>query len=136
MQLGHNLDFSDYVSADDDLETSEPLTDDAIIGIVQQPTDSETESDDEHITPSERPSHLLAIDACHQLRLYLGSQPETRNLFSCLNSIEEFVREDNGSISNSLLSRSLQLPVILNESLELLEFRFKIEFLLYLDSRF
>ena len=41
----YDLDFLDYVSADDDLETSEPLTDDAIIGIVQQPADeSETEA--------------------------------------------------------------------------------------------
>ena len=91
----YDLDISDYVSADDDLETSEPLTDDAIIGIVQQPADEpETKSDDEHITPNERPpSHLLAIDMCHQLRQYLESQPESRSLFSCLNPIKHFIRK-------------------------------------------
>ena len=116
----YDSNFSDYVSADDDLETSEPLTDDAITGIVQQPAEEpETESDDEHMTLNERPpNHLLAIDMCHQLRLYLESQPESRSFFSCLTPIEHFIRKDSGNVSNNLLSSSV-LSVTLNKLLKL-----------------
>ena len=90
----YNVNFTDYLSADDELETSEPLTDDAIISIVQRPDDSDTESDDEFMPPPEKPpSHLLAIDMCHQLRIYLESQTESTNLFSHLNIIEQFIRK-------------------------------------------
>ena len=89
-----NVNFTDYLYADDELETSEPLTDDAIISIVQRPDDSDTENDDEFMPPPEKPpSHLLAIDMCYQLRIYLESQTESTNLFSHLNLIEQFLRK-------------------------------------------
>ena len=45
------VNFINYLSADDELKTNEPLTDDAIRSIVQRLDDSDTESDDEFMPP-------------------------------------------------------------------------------------
>ena len=89
------LDFSDYVSADDALETSDPLTDNAIIDIVNSSQRSQKQKVmTETIIPNKNPTNSpLAIDIRHQLRLYFESQPESTSLFSSLNQIEQFIRE-------------------------------------------
>ena len=90
----YDVEFTEYVTADEKLETSEPLTDDAIISMVQESVnDPDTESDDELIASIENPpSHMVASEMCHKIRFYMGSQLDSTKVFASLNLIEEFMR--------------------------------------------
>lgn len=64
---GHEVNMSQYVAADHDLECSEPLTDDTIITLVQQTqqysrseSDEDNNDDDDH-HQLDPPSHLEAL---------------------------------------------------------------------------
>ena len=119
--LGHNMmfEFTEYVTADEKLETSEPLTDDSIISMVQEyVNDPHTESNDELIPLIENPpSHMLASEMCHKIRLYMESQLHSTKEFASLNLIEQFMRKENRSVCKNPLSISL-LSAIFNKQLK------------------
>lgn len=84
---------NDYLTADEQLLTTEPLTDDSIIAQVQQPSEDHPEADsdsDDEIPPSKPPSHADAMTMCQQLRLYLQSHSDTDSFFPYVNNIEQF----------------------------------------------
>ena len=72
---------TDFVTADDQLATSEAITDDIILNTVKNPgTDHHVcaESDDEDDDPPPKPpSHGEAVDMCAKLSVYLESLPDT-----------------------------------------------------------
>ena len=81
---GYEVNMNQYVIVDEDLECSEPLTDDRIVTLVQQTQqDSGSENDDEPLDP---PSHLEAIEIFEKLRHYFESQVDSTKFFDFLNS--------------------------------------------------
>ena len=92
--ITYELNMNQYVAADDDLESSEPLTDDTIISLVQQAqqksgSDSDYEDDDAPLDP---PTHLEAIEMVIKLRQYFEFQSDSTKFFVYLNSLEKNIR--------------------------------------------
>ena len=90
---GYEVNMNQYVTVDEDLECSEPLTDDTIVTLVQQTQqDSGSENDDDDDEPLDPPSHLEAIEMVQKLRQYFESQLDSTKFFVYLNSFEEHIR--------------------------------------------
>ena len=81
-----NSTAADYMTVDDQLVTTEPLTDESIITHVKQPSlvatpESDDESDDDSSLPPKPASHTDFLAACELQRCYLQSYPNTQKYF-------------------------------------------------------
>ena len=87
--------FEDFATADDDLLTTQPLTDadivDAVTDKFASAQDDEDDDDEPESTARPAPSISAALDSCTVLREYLQSCPETQELFKHVNSLEDFL---------------------------------------------
>ena len=76
---------------DDQLVTTVPLTDEAIIASVKEPVTEPCESDDEDDTvPLQCPSHADMTAMCSQMTAYLEGQTDTHKYFSYVNYLQQF----------------------------------------------
>lgn len=110
--LGVNISFEDYATADDEIETTEHLTDKDIVDLVQgnnveDPSADSQEDPDDEVDPA--PEHTVTtssqfLDITSQLRAYLQ-----RNKLDC-KSIDQLEK----TVLDSKIVRSTRQQSILN----------------------
>ena len=93
---GHEMtsDSNDYTTADDNLVTAEPFTDQAIIDTVRgpKPGEAEIESDNnDNILVSEVPTHTKALTMCNRLLAYLETRSHSDYY---VNSLHKFINNE------------------------------------------
>lgn len=87
--------FDQYTAVDDNVPTSEPLTDqdivDDIVQTRQQPNDDESDDDDEPQQTTPTPTAKMAAEACKILTAFLESKDNTTALLNHLMPVTDFV---------------------------------------------
>ena len=98
--------FLEYVAVDNELETSEPVTDESIIEKIKEAAapESESESDGEEEQAEVKiPTLSQGLSLCDDLRLLIQSRKNSYELYENLVKIEKFIRTEmatNDSINN------------------------------------
>ena len=87
--------FDQYTAVDDNVPTSELLTDqdivDDIVQTRQQPNDDESDDDDEPQQTTPTPTAKMAVKACQILTAFLESKDNTTALLNHLMPVTDFV---------------------------------------------
>ena len=87
----------EFMCIDDNIATSEPLSDEAIVNsICGEQTDGEQNDEDEDESSLPPPSGKQAQDAVHILQQYLETTEGAENtLFKCVQKLGDFVNANN-----------------------------------------